>query len=142
MVRRRHFRPIDGQAPKIYPVTATTWSEGISLTGLEIPAGQTANVTLVGTKISGTSDQRLTATLDVTGNFATVSAADAVRLTDTTQGTITPTEGFISVPTFDFGKMNIASKTQQSGLKKRPITTKMVHAILTCELRKINRIGR
>ena len=32
------------------------------------------------------------------------SAADAVRLTDTTQGTITPTEGFISVPTFDFGK--------------------------------------
>lgn len=109
---------LDGQAPKIYPVTATTWSEGISLTGLEIPAGQTANVTLVGTKISGTSDQRLTATLDVTGNFATVSAADAVRLTDTTQGTITPTEGFISVPTFDFGKMNIASKTQQSGLKK------------------------
>uniref|UniRef100_UPI00387A4A75 WxL domain-containing protein n=1 Tax=Enterococcus faecalis TaxID=1351 RepID=UPI00387A4A75 len=110
---------LDGQAPKIYPVTATTWSEGISLTGLEIPAGQTANVTLVGTKISGTSDQRLTATLDVTGNFATVSAADAVRLTDTTQGTITPTaEGFISVPTFDFGQMNIASKTQQSGLKK------------------------
>ncbi|EGO8793627.1 WxL domain-containing protein [Enterococcus faecalis] len=110
---------LDGQAPKIYPVTATTWAQGISLTGLEIPAGQTANVTLVGTKISGTSDQRLTATLDVTGNFATVSAADAVRLTDTTQGTITPTaEGFISVPTFDFGKMNIASKTQQSGLKK------------------------
>ncbi|WP_080005236.1 WxL domain-containing protein [Enterococcus faecalis] len=110
---------LDGQAPKIYPVTAITWAQGISLTGLEIPAGQTANVTLVGTKISGTSDQRLTATLDVTGNFATVSAADAVRLTDTTQGTITPTaEGFISVPTFDFGKMNIASKTQQSGLKK------------------------
>lgn len=110
---------LDGQAPKIYPVTATTWAQGISLTGLEIPAGQTANVTLVGTEISGTSDQRLTATLDVTGNFATVSAADAVRLTDTTQGTITPTaEGFISVPTFDFGKMNIASKTQQSGLKK------------------------
>ncbi|NSM31088.1 WxL domain-containing protein [Enterococcus faecalis] len=110
---------LEGQSPKIYPVTATTWSEGISLTGLEIPAGQTANVTLVGTKISGTSDQRLTATLDVTGNFATVSAADALRLTDTTQGTITPTaEGFISVPTFDFGKMNIASATQQSGLKK------------------------
>ncbi|MFI2777642.1 hypothetical protein, partial [Escherichia coli] len=100
-------------------VTATTWAQGISLTGLEIPAGQTANVTLVGTKISGTPDQRLTATLDVTGNFATVSAADAVRLTDTTQGTITPTaEGFISVPTFDFGKINIASVTQQSGLKK------------------------
>ncbi|EIM5405781.1 WxL domain-containing protein [Enterococcus faecalis] len=110
---------LDGQAPKIYPVTATTWAQGISLTGLEIPAGQTANVTLVGTKISGTPDQRLTATLDVTGNFATVSAADAVRLTDTTQGTITPTaEGFISVPTFDFGKINIASVTQQSGLKK------------------------
>lgn len=110
---------LEGQAPKVYPVTETTWVKGISLTGLEIPAGQTANVTLVGTKISGTSDQRLTATLDVTGNFATVSAADAVRLTDTTQGTITPTaEGFISVPTFDFGKLPIASTTKQSGLKK------------------------
>ncbi|MGH2266611.1 hypothetical protein ACQ1Z3_16070, partial [Enterococcus faecalis] len=56
--------------------------------------------------------------LDVTGSFATVSDADVVRLTETTQGTITPTEGLISVPTFDFGKMNIANKTQQSGLKK------------------------
>lgn len=110
---------LEGQAPKVYPVTATTWAKGISLTGLEIPAGQTANVTLVDTEISGTSDQRFTATLDVTGNFATVSASDAVRLTDTTQGTAEPTaEGFISVPSFDFGKINIASITKQSGLKK------------------------
>lgn len=69
--------------------------------------------------------------MTASGNFSAVTASNFVRIQGEDQ-TITPTpveEGFISTPTFDFGKITINSSTKQYGLKKRLITMATAHVI-------------
>ena len=61
-------------------------------------------------KITGEPRQLLTAEMTASGNFSAVTASTFVRIQE--DQTITPTpaeEGFISTPTFDFGKIMINS---------------------------------
>lgn len=109
-----------GNTPnKIIPVTAEQWQAGVNL-DIEIPVNDEALVTVNTAKITGEPRQLLTAEMTASGNFSAVTASNFVRIQGEDQ-TITPTpveEGFISTPTFDFGKITINSSTKQYGLKK------------------------
>ncbi|MFG5564771.1 WxL domain-containing protein [Enterococcus faecalis] len=108
--------PVGGTA-KTVPVTATTWTNGVSL-GVNIPVGKSATVQFT-TKTTGTAGQVLRAGITTSGNYSGISASATVRVKDNDQAIVTPTaEGFISVPTFNFGQIGIAGNTQQHGLKK------------------------
>ncbi|EGO7776645.1 WxL domain-containing protein [Enterococcus faecalis] len=109
-----------GNTPnKIIPVTSEQWQAGVNL-DIEIPVNGEALVTVGTAKITGEPRQLLTAEMTASGNFSAVTASNFVRIQGEDQ-TITPTpveEGFISTPTFDFGKITINSSTKQYGLKK------------------------
>jgi len=106
-----------GGTAKTVPVTATTWTNGVSL-GTDIPAGKSATVQFT-TKATGTARQVLRAGITTSGNYSGVSASATVRVKDNDQAIVTPTaEGFISVPTFNFGQVGVAGSTQQHSLKK------------------------
>ncbi len=109
-----------GNTPnKIIPVTAEQWRTGVNL-GVEIPVNGEALVTVNTAKITGEPRQLLTAEMTASGNFSAVTASNFVRIQGEDQ-TIEPTpaeEGFISTPTFDFGKIMISGSTKQYGLKK------------------------
>ncbi|WCO76776.1 WxL domain-containing protein [Enterococcus faecalis] len=106
-----------GGTAKTVPVTATTWTNGVSL-GTDIPVGKSATVQFT-TKATGTAGQVLRAGITTSGNYSGVSTSATVRVKDTDQAIVTPTaEGFISVPTFNFGQVGVAGSTQQHGLKK------------------------
>ena len=106
-----------GGTAKTVPVTATTWTNGVSL-GTDIPVGKSATVQFT-TKATGTAGQVLRAGITTSGNYSGVSASATVRVKDNDQAIVTPTaEGFISVPTFNFGQVDVASATKQHGLKK------------------------
>ncbi|PUA21518.1 hypothetical protein AR682_12800 [Enterococcus faecalis] len=106
-----------GGTAKTVPVTATTWINGVSL-GTDIPVGKSATVQFT-TKATGTAGQVLRAGITTSGNYSGVSASATVRVKDNDQAIVTPTaEGFISVPTFNFGQVGVAGSTQQHGLKK------------------------
>ena len=70
--------------------------------------------------MTGTSDQRLTAALDVTGNFRqlTPQIRSVLQIQPKEQLRVLTVEGFISMPTFDFGKMHISSKNATIRLEK------------------------
>ena len=100
-------------------MTAEQWQAGVNL-DIEIPVNGEALVTVGTAKITGEPRQLLTAEMTASGNFSAVTASNFVRIQGEDQ-TITPTpveEGFISTPTFDFGKITINSSTKQYGLKK------------------------
>ena len=106
-----------GGTAKTVPVTATTWTNGVSL-GTDIPIGKSATVQFT-TKATGTAGQVLRAGITTSGNYSGVSASATVRVKDNDQAIVTPTaEGFISVPTFNFGQVGVAGSTQQHSLKK------------------------
>ncbi|EGO7571116.1 WxL domain-containing protein [Enterococcus faecalis] len=106
-----------GGTAKTVPVTATTWTNGVSL-GTDIPVGKSATVQFT-TKATGTAGQVLRAGITTSGNYSGVSASAIVRVKDNDQAIVTPTaEGFISVPTFNFGQVGVAGSTQQHSLKK------------------------
>ena len=109
-----------GSTPnKIIPVTAEQWQAGVNW-DIEIPVNGEALVTVGTAKITGEPRQLLTAEMTASGNFSAVTASNFVRIQGEDQ-TITPApveEGFISTPTFDFGKITISSSAKQYGLKK------------------------
>ncbi|WP_270278719.1 WxL domain-containing protein [Enterococcus faecalis] len=109
-----------GNTPnKIIPVTAEQWQAGVNL-DIEIPVNGEAIVTVNTAKITGEPRQLLTAEMTASGNFFPVTASNFVRIQGEDQ-MIEPTpaeEGFISTPTFDFGKIMISGSTKQYGLKK------------------------
>ena len=86
---------------------------------MEIPVNGEALVTVNTAKITGEPRQLLTAEMTASGNFSAVTANNFVRIQGEDQ-TIEPTpqkEGFISMPTFDFGKIMISGSTKQYSLK-------------------------
>ena len=109
-----------GQNAKAYPVTKEQWAAGFSLPlNTPLPAGGQLQMNLLGTAVTGNPGQVLTAEVEVTGNFGSLIAKDTVRIKDLDQEITNPDgDGFISTPTFDFGKLAISGSKQQYGLKK------------------------
>ena len=109
-----------GQNAKAYPVTKEQWAAGFSLPlNTPLPAGGQLQMNLLGTAATGNPGQVLTAEVEVTGNFGSLIAKDTVRIKDLDQEITNPDgDGFISTPTFDFGKLAISGSKQQYGLKK------------------------
>ncbi|CAG4706159.1 WxL domain-containing protein [Enterococcus faecalis] len=109
-----------GQNTKVRPITKEQWEAGFEIPlDSSLPVGGQLTINLLGTKVTGQPNQVLKAAVEVTGNFNKLTASDTVRIKDLDQETKEPTgEGFISVPTFNFGQVDVASATKQHGLKK------------------------
>ncbi|WP_429975716.1 WxL domain-containing protein [Enterococcus sp. DIV0086] len=109
-----------GQNTKVRPITKEQWEAGFEIPlDSSLPVGGQLTINLLGTKVTGQPDQVLKAAVEVTGNFSKLTASDTVRIKDLDQETKEPTgEGFISVPTFNFGQVGVAGSTQQHSLKK------------------------
>ena len=109
-----------GQNTKVRPITKEQWEAGFEIPlDSSIPVGGQLTINLLGTKVTGQPNQVLKAAVEVTGNFSKLTASDTVRIKDLDQETKEPTgEGFISVPTFNFGQVGVAGSTQQHSLKK------------------------
>ena len=109
-----------GQNTKVRPITKEQWEAGFEIPlDSSIPVGGQLTINLLGTKVAGQPNQVLKAAVEFTGNFNKLTASDTVRIKDLDQETKEPTgEGFISVPTFNFGQVGVAGSTQQHGLKK------------------------
>lgn len=111
------FRIAGTTISKNIPVTAETWAKGIALEE-ELLAGQSATVR-ISTVGTGAPLEVLQAELNVTSNAPTATVSSTVRIQGTDQEVTDPVgEGFISLPTFDFGQVGIAGATTQHGLKK------------------------
>ncbi|MDQ8610324.1 WxL domain-containing protein [Enterococcus sp. FR088] len=109
-----------GQNTKVRPITKEQWEAGFEIPlDSSLPVGGQLTINLLGTKVTGQPNQVLKAAVEFTGNFNKLTASDTVRIKDLDQETNEPTgEGFISVPTFNFGQVDVASATKQHGLKK------------------------
>ncbi|EKK0950701.1 WxL domain-containing protein [Enterococcus faecalis] len=109
-----------GQNTKVRPITKEQWEAGFEIPlDSRLPVGGQLTINLLGTKVTGQPNQVLKAAVEVTGNFNKLTASDTVRIKDLDQETKEPTgEGFISVPTFNFGQVGVAGSTQQHSLKK------------------------
>ncbi|RXV98948.1 WxL domain-containing protein [Enterococcus faecalis] len=109
-----------GQNAKSPKITKEQWEAGFEIPlDKSLPVGGQLTINLIGTKVTGQPNQVLKAAVEVTGDFSNLSASDTVRIKDLDQETKEPTgEGFISVPTFDFGQVGVASATKQHDLKK------------------------
>ncbi|HAP5856846.1 TPA: WxL domain-containing protein, partial [Enterococcus faecalis] len=109
-----------GQNTKVRPITKEQWEAGFEIPlDKSLPVGGQLTINLIGTKVTGQPNQVLKAAVEVTGNFNKLTASDTVRIKDLDQEIKEPAgEGFISVPTFDFGQVGVASATKQHGLKK------------------------
>ncbi|XKQ12533.1 WxL domain-containing protein [Enterococcus faecalis] len=132
-----------GQNTKVRPITKEQWEAGFEIPlDSSLPVGGQLTINLLGTKVTGQPNQVLKAAVEVTGNFNKLTASDTVRIKDLDQETKEPTgEGFISVPTFNFGQVGVAGSTQQHSLKKPLIIMATARAIPICGSRKPNRIG-
>ncbi|MGI8115216.1 WxL domain-containing protein [Enterococcus faecalis] len=109
-----------GQNTKVRSITKEQWEAGFEIPlDSSLPVGGQLTINLLGTKVTGQPNQVLKAAVEFTGNFNKLTASDTVRIKDLDQETKEPTgEGFISVPTFNFGQVGVAGSTQQHGLKK------------------------
>ncbi|MCU9806696.1 hypothetical protein, partial [Enterococcus faecalis] len=66
---------------------------------------------------TGEPDQVLQAAVEMNGNFSAAHAPDTVRLEPKDQEIVAPDDdGYISTPTFDFGKVAMSSNKHQHGL--------------------------
>ncbi|WP_048951803.1 hypothetical protein, partial [Enterococcus faecalis] len=94
-----------GQNTKVRPITKEQWEAGFEIPlDSSLPVGGQLTINLLGTKVTGQPNQVLKAAVEFTGNFNKLTASDTVRIKDLDQETKEPTgEGFISVPTFNFG---------------------------------------
>ncbi|HAP4825053.1 TPA: WxL domain-containing protein [Enterococcus faecalis] len=109
-----------GQNTKVRPITKEQWEAGFEIPlDSSLPVGGQLTINLLGTKVTGQPNQVLKVAVEVTGDFNKLTASDTVRIKDLDQETKEPTgEGFISVPTFNFGQVGVAGSKQQHSLKK------------------------
>ncbi|MBM9830609.1 WxL domain-containing protein [Enterococcus faecalis] len=107
-----------GSGPnQLVSVTAESWANGANL-GVEVPVGGTLTVSMT-TLATGKPMEVLQAEVALSGNMPTTTVSDTVRIEGSDQEVTDPVgEGFISLPTFDFGQVSIAGATTQHGLKK------------------------
>ena len=107
----------EGETTKSIPVNSTLWTEGVSLPNA-VPIGKKVSVAFT-TRATGKPNTVLKAEVVVFGGIKDSTVDNFVRIRPNDQEVVTPTtEGFISVPTFDFGQVGVAGSKQQHNLKK------------------------
>ncbi len=107
----------EGEATKSIPVNSTLWTDGVSLPNA-VPIGKKVSVAFT-TRATGKPNTVLKAEVVVFGGIKDSAVDNFVRIRPNDQEVVTPTtEGFISVPTFDFGQVGVAGSKQQHSLKK------------------------
>ena len=107
----------EGETTKSIPVNSTLWTEGVSLPNA-VPIGKKVSIAFT-TRATGKPNTVLKAEVVVFGGIKDSAVDNFVRIRPNDQEVVTPTtEGFISVPTFDFGQVGVAGSKQQHNLKK------------------------
>ena len=107
----------EGETTKSIPVNSTLWTDGVSLPNA-VPIGKKVSVAFT-TRATGKPNTVLKAEVVVFGGIKDSTVDNFVRIRPNDQEVITPTtEGFISVPTFDFGQVGVAGTKQQHSLKQ------------------------
>ncbi|MDH5041421.1 WxL domain-containing protein [Enterococcus faecalis] len=107
----------EGETTKSIPVNSTLWTDGISLPNA-VPIGKKVSVAFT-TRATGKPNTVLKAEVVVFGGIKDRTVDNFVRIRPNDQEVVTPTtEGFISVPTFDFGQVGVAGSKQQHNLKQ------------------------
>ena len=107
----------EGETTKSIPVNSTLWTDGVSLPNA-VPIGKKVSVAFT-TRATGKPNTVLKAEVVVFGGIKDSAVDNFVRIRPNDQEVVTPTtEGFISVPTFDFGQVGVAGSKQQHNLKK------------------------
>ena len=107
----------EGETTKSIPVNSTLWTDGVSLPNA-VPIGKKVSVAFT-TRATGKPNTVLKAEVVVFGGIKDSAVDNFVRIRPNDQEVVTPTtEGFISVPTFDFGQVGVAGTKQQHSLKK------------------------
>ena len=107
----------EGETTKSIPVNSTLWTEGVSLPNA-VPIGKKVSVAFT-TRATGKPNTVLKAEVVVFGGIKDSTVDNFVRIRPNDQEVVTPTtEGFISVPTFDFGQVGVAGSKQQHSLKQ------------------------
>ena len=107
----------EGEATKSIPVNSTLWTEGVSLPNA-VPVGKKVSIAFT-THATGKPNTVLKAEVVVFGGIKDRTVDNFVRIRPNDQEVVTPTtEGFISVPTFDFGQVGVAGSKQQHSLKQ------------------------
>ncbi|HFK2577121.1 TPA: WxL domain-containing protein [Enterococcus faecalis] len=107
----------EGETTKSIPVNSTLWTDGVSLPNA-VPIGKKVSVAFT-TRATGKPNTVLKAEVVVFGGIKDRTVDNFVRIRPNDQEVVTPTtEGFISVPTFDFGQVGVAGSKQQHNLKK------------------------
>ncbi|WP_444861357.1 WxL domain-containing protein [Enterococcus faecalis] len=107
----------EGETTKSIPVNSTLWTEGVPLPNA-VPIGKKVSVAFT-TRATGKPNTVLKAEVVVFGGIKDSTVDNFVRIRPNDQEVVTPTtEGFISVPTFDFGQVGVAGSKQQHSLKQ------------------------
>ena len=107
----------EGETTKSIPVNSTLWTDGVSLPNA-VPIGKKVSVAFT-TRATGKPNTVLKAEVVVFGGIKDSAVDNFVRIRPNDQEVVTPTtEGFISVPTFDFGQVGVAGSKQQHNLKQ------------------------
>ena len=107
----------EGETTKSIPVNSTLWTNGVSLPNA-VPIGKKVSVAFT-TRATGKPNTVLKAEVVVFGGIKDRAVDNFVRIRPNDQEVVTPTtEGFISVPTFDFGQVGVAGSKQQHSLKQ------------------------
>ncbi|EQA3584071.1 WxL domain-containing protein [Enterococcus faecalis] len=107
----------EGGTTKSIPVNSTLWTEGVPLPNA-VPIGKKVSVAFT-TRATGKPNTVLKAEVVVFGGIKDRAVDNFVRIRPNDQEVVTPTtEGFISVPTFDFGQVGVAGSKQQHSLKQ------------------------
>ncbi|EHV0130046.1 WxL domain-containing protein [Enterococcus faecalis] len=107
----------EGETTKSILVNSTLWTEGVSLPNA-VPIGKKVSIAFT-TRATGKPNTVLKAEVVVFGGIKDSTVDNFVRIRPNDQEVVTPTtEGFISVPTFDFGQVGVAGTKQQHSLKQ------------------------
>ena len=107
----------EGGTTKSIPVNSTLWTEGVPLPNA-VPIGKKVSIAFT-TRATGKPNTVLKAEVVVFGGIKDSTVDNFVRIRPNDQEVVTPTtEGFISVPTFDFGQVGVAGTKQQHSLKQ------------------------
>ena len=107
----------EGETTKSIPVNSTLWTEGVPLPNA-VPIGKKVSIAFT-TRATGKPNTVLKAEVVVFGGIKDSTVDNFVRIRPNDQEVVTPTtEGFISVPTFDFGQVGVAGTKQQHNLKQ------------------------
>ncbi|MBO0413693.1 WxL domain-containing protein [Enterococcus hulanensis] len=105
-------------APASFTVGAGDWLTGVTLTGVNIPMGQSADITFTDTA-TGAVNQVLPAEIEITGNMVSpLTAENFVRIDDPDEPNLNPTgnAGLINIPKFEFGEVEVKPFAQTKGL--------------------------